>query len=183
MKFHFSCSSLLPAITVLEDELEKYDISFRRHDDGFLEINQHIPLENRSRIENSLSRYSIRIIEDEKECLVQRIKNILFEIVYAQKQPQTTLSSYLSDRLGYSYGFLSGIFAAHTFCSIEQYAIMIKTERAKRLIIEDEISFKEISEKLAYSSLGHFSKQFKKCTGITLSEFRKIIIKRKNGNN
>lgn len=183
MKFHFSCSSLLPAITVLEDELEKFNISFRRHDDGYLEINQDIPEKNRFQIQDSLNRYSIRIIEDERECLVQRIKNILFEIVYAGKQPQTTLSAYLSDRLGFSYGFLSGIFAAHTFCSIEQYVIMIKTERAKRLIIEDEISLKEISDVLAYSSLGHFSKQFKKCTGITLSEFRKIIIRRKNGDN
>lgn len=183
MKFHFSCSSLLPAMTVLEDELRKFDISYRRHDDGFLEIPSRIPSETRPEIDRSLSKYSIRIIEDERECLVQRIKNIIFEMVYAKKQPHITLSNYLAEKLNCSYGFLSSVFAAHTFCSIEQFTILTRTERAKRLIIEDEISLKEISEELAYSSLGHFSKQFKKTTGITLSEFRKIIIRRKNGDN
>ncbi len=135
------------------------------------------------RLETSMSRYSIEILNDDKSKLVQRIKNLLNGLVYDNKPQVKTLSCYLTEELGYSYGYISGIFAQYTFSSIERYIIMMKIERAKRMIIEDEYSLKEISTMLCYSSVGHFSKQFKKTTGITISAFKKIIIHRKNSSN
>jgi len=183
MKFHFSCNSLKPALTVLQDELARLDVSSHKHADGYVEIPSGLGAEKRSKIESSISRYGLGIIDDDRECLVQHIKNILFDIVYGRNHPKATLSNYLSEKLGYSYGFLSALFAKTTFCSIEQYFILIRIERAKQLMIQDELTLKQVCDALAYSSFGHFSKQFRKCTGITLSEFKKIIIRRKNGNN
>lgn len=180
MKFNISCHSLLPPMRVVKDQLERLAIGYRELADGQLEIVGSIPDENRSVLDLALSRYGIQILEDEKRGLVQRIKNILLEQVYSDTNNLQTLSSYLTDRLGFSYGYISGVFVADTFSSIEKYLIMLKTERAKRMIIEDELTLKDISDRLGYSSVGHFSKQFKKTTGITISAFRKIISRRKN---
>ncbi|NUY82173.1 helix-turn-helix transcriptional regulator [Flavobacterium sp. MAH-1] len=182
MKFNISCNSILAPMRILQDQLDKLDINYLKHEEGYVEIAGNLPSDMRPQLDDKLSRYSVAIIEDEKECLVQRVKNILFEVVNTNKHQVQTLSCYLTDRLGFSYGYISGLFASHTFCSIEQYTIMLRVERAKRMIIEDELSLKQISDALSYSSLGHFSKQFKKSTGITLSDFRKIILRRKNGN-
>ncbi|RZJ65145.1 MAG: AraC family transcriptional regulator [Flavobacterium sp.] len=182
MKFSISCHSLLPPITIVKDNLERLDIGYRELSDGQIEILGQIPDDNRSSLEVSLSRYGIEIIDDEKRILVQRIKNILLDQVYGDKPTLQTLSNFLIEKLGFSYGYISGIFVSETFSSIEKYVIMLKTERAKRMIIEDELTLKDISERLGYSSVGHFSKQFKKTTGITISAFRKIITRRKNAN-
>ena len=50
-----------------------------------------------------------------------------------------------------------------------------KIERIKELITYDELSVKEIADQLGYSSLQALSSQFKKETGITPSDFKKII--------
>lgn len=175
MKFNVSYNSSLPPIVILKDHLDKFSITYRYTEGGEIEIGDDIPEDSLSQLEVSLSRYSIELLKDDKSRLVQRIKNLLVELVYDSRQQQKTLSHYLTEKLGFSYGYISGVFATHTFSSIEKYIILLKTERAKRLIIEDQFSLKEISSMLSYSSVGHFSKQFKKTTGITISAFKKIV--------
>lgn len=181
MKFSISCHSLLPPLTIVMDNLQRLDIGYKQLEDGLIEVAGEISENTKSMLEVSLSRYGIEILQDDKSCLVQRIKNLLLERVYSQKPPMQNLSCYLTEKLGFSYGYISGVFAGSTFASIEKYVIMLKTERAKRMIIEDEYTLKEISGRLGYSSVGHFSKQFKKTTGLTISDFRKIINRRKHG--
>jgi AraC-like DNA-binding protein len=49
-----------------------------------------------------------------------------------------------------------------------------KIERAKELLIYNELSLKEISWDLGYSSVQHLSTQFKKITGLSPSQFKKL---------
>jgi AraC-like DNA-binding protein len=44
----------------------------------------------------------------------------------------------------------------------------------KELLVYDELSLSEIAYKLGYSSVAHLSNQFKKVTGFTPSEFKKL---------
>ena len=78
-----------------------------------------------------------------------------------------------------SYGYISNLFSEYTFSSIENYFIIQKIERAKKLIIEEDLTLTEISYKLNYSSVAHLSGQFKKTTGLTPSMFKRIIEKRR----
>ena len=111
---------------------------------------------------------------------VQKIKDAIVEMVYEKdKLPVTTTSIYLADKLNLSYGYLSNIFSEYTYTSIENYIIIQKIERAKKLIIDEEFNLTEISYKLNYSSLAHLSSQFKKITGLTPSVFKRIVNKRK----
>ena len=57
--------------------------------------------------------------------------------------------------------------------TIETYIIRQKAERVKRLIRENELSLKEIAERLHYASLQHLSSQFRKITGLTITQFKK----------
>jgi AraC-like DNA-binding protein len=56
---------------------------------------------------------------------------------------------------------------------------MHKIEKAKELIFYNQISLSDITFTLNYSSLAHFSAQFKKVTGLTPSLFKKIKMQRK----
>lgn len=58
--------------------------------------------------------------------------------------------------------------------SIEKYYINLKVEKAKELIMYDELSLSEIADLLNYSSVAHLSNQFKKITGFTPTHFKQI---------
>jgi AraC-like DNA-binding protein len=58
--------------------------------------------------------------------------------------------------------------------TIEQFYILQKIEYVKELLAYDELSLKEIADKLQYSSVQHLSNQFKKVTGLTPSHFKTI---------
>ena len=72
------------------------------------------------------------------------------------------------------YSALSHIFSASVGLTIEKYAILQKIEKVKELLSYDELTVSEIAFKLGYSSVAHLSSQFKKETGITPGQFKKL---------
>lgn len=174
MKFNITCTPSLTSSIIVRNQLDKHQINYDISDAGEFTLKGEMPADFYSTLQSSLKKYSIELLQDEKSQLVQRIKNLLSELAYSDK-PSLTLSVYLAQKLGYSYGYISYIFTNSTLTSIENYLIMLRIERAKRLIIEDVVTLKEISSLLHYSSIGHFSRQFKKTTGLTISVFKKIV--------
>jgi AraC family transcriptional regulator len=67
-----------------------------------------------------------------------------------------------------------------TGVTIEQFFILQKIERAKELIVYDEMSLTQIAYELGYSSVAHLSNQFKKITGLTPSYFKGLKQKQRN---
>ena len=56
-----------------------------------------------------------------------------------------------------------------------QYFSALKIDEAKKLISYNRYTFTEIAYRLGYSSLHYFSRQFKKSTEMTLSEYARSI--------
>jgi AraC family transcriptional regulator len=82
------------------------------------------------------------------------------------------LSAYLSETLRQSYFQLSRRFTKTTGITIEKYFICLRMEKAKELLMNDELSIAEIAWQLGYSTPQIFSTQFKKETGKTPGEYR-----------
>lgn len=60
-------------------------------------------------------------------------------------------------------------------CGVMEYFSGMKIEAAKQLIRSGRFNFTEISDRLGYSSIHYFSRQFKKLTGMTPSEYEASI--------
>lgn len=71
--------------------------------------------------------------------------------------------------------YLSTILSEVGNTTIEKYIILRKINKAKGLIIFDELNFAEISYELGYSSPAHFSNQFKTITGYSPLQFKKMV--------
>jgi AraC-like DNA-binding protein len=80
--------------------------------------------------------------------------------------------------LNYDYTYLSNVFSEVKGITIQQFIIIHKIERAKELLLYDELNLSEISYKLHYSSVAHLSNQFKKITGLTPTYYKKLKNKR-----
>ncbi|MEF3305744.1 AraC family transcriptional regulator [Paenibacillus sp. GYB003] len=70
---------------------------------------------------------------------------------------------------------LRTVFREYTGCGITEYIGRLRIERAKQHIREDSCNVTEIAEKLGYSSIHYFSRQFKKATGMAPSEYLKTM--------
>jgi len=180
MRLYFNSDGIVASRVILQEQLERFNIKYKLLDFGEIEIKEVISKELLAELQAALNRYGITLIDNQKNQLIQKIKDAIVEMVYEKdKLPVTTTSIYLADKLNLSYGYLSNIFSEYTYTSIENYIIIQKIERAKKLIIDEEFNLTEISYKLNYSSLAHLSSQFKKITGLTPSVFKRIVNKRK----
>ncbi len=98
-------------------------------------------------------------------------------IALVQQQPepdQVNLSDYLSDSLHHDYTHLSNLFSTVEGVTIEHYFINQKIEKTRELLVYDELTLTEIADRLGYSSVAHLSRQFKKVTGMTPSQFKQL---------
>lgn len=165
---------------VLEEQLEKEQLAYSLVSFGEIELMESLSGDQLKRLNEKLNNYGIEILESPKSILVQKIKDAIIEMVYMdEKLPTFKVSDYLTEKLKYSYGYLFNLFQEVTYTSIVNFIILQKTERAKQLMITNEFTITEIAWKLNYSSVAHFSNQFKNETGITPTTFQRIINKRR----
>ena len=70
---------------------------------------------------------------------------------------------------------LQKIFKERCNLGIIEYFSLMKVNAAKEMIRTNRMNFTQISEQLGYSSIHYFSRQFKKATGMTPSEYASSI--------
>lgn len=164
---------------MLEEHLQTYKVKYRFINFGEIELLETLPKEQFDGLVKQLGEYGIEIIENQKTALVQKIKDAIVELVRSEEPLNLKLSVYLAEKLQLSYGHLSNVFSEVTYTSIENFVMIQKIEYAKHLIINEKMNLTEISYQLNYSSVAHLSTQFKNITGITPSQFQRIISKRR----
>jgi len=131
--------------------------------------------------EMSIERQEPELMDDKKSILIEKIKNVIEELIYySQAQLKTNFSDHLSKKLQYDYTYLANIFSEVEGMTIRHFIISHKIELVKELIVQNELNLTEIALKLHYSSVAHLSNQFKKATGFTPSTFKQLNIKRQN---
>jgi AraC-like DNA-binding protein len=181
MKIHISFEMSTVGKIILQEQLEKVQLEYSLTNTGEFDLKEPVPEDKLNELTLGLSKYGIEILENKKNILVQKIKDLIIEMVYMEDNlPSTSsISSHLTDKLNYAYGHIAHLFSSATFTSIENFIKLQKTERAKHLIINSDLTCSEIAWKLNYSSVAHFSSQFKNVTGLTPTAFQRIINKRR----
>ncbi len=165
---------------ILKEHLDKVGISYESVTLGEIITDDRISTDQIHALNENLKTYGIEIVDDQKSDLIQKIKDVIIELVYMDEDmPQVKTSAYIADKLNYSYSYIAALFSEVTYTSIENYIILQKIERAKQLILANDLTLTEIAYRLNYSSVAHLSVQFKKTTGLTPSFFQSIIKKRR----
>ena len=161
------------------DELKKVGLQHTAVDLGMVETLQDLSEEQRSLLKENLLKSGLELLDDKKSILIERIKNLIVEMIhYSDQLPTLNYSEYISNKLQYDYTYLSNIFSEVKGTTIQQFIIIHKIERVKELLLYDELNLTEIAYKLHYSSVAHLSNQFKKVTGLSPSFFKKLKQKR-----
>jgi AraC family transcriptional regulator len=132
--------------------------------------------EEQAKLEGMLNDLGFERIDDKRSRLIEKIKKFVINTVHDKEGMDRKLnwSSVLSDEMHYEYNYLSNLFSSVEGITLEQYIIRQKIERVKELLSYDQLTLSEIAHLLDYSSVQHLSNQFKKVTGFTPSEFKKL---------
>jgi len=164
----------------VKEELKKLGLHFIVVDLGEVEIMETLSLEQRDGLKAGLLNSGLELMDDKKAVLIEKIKNVITEMIhYSDEVPKINYSDFISEKLDYDYTYLSNLFSEIKGITIQQFIIVNKIERAKELLLYDELNLTEISYKLNYSSVAHLSNQFKKVTGLSPTHFKQLKDKRR----
>ena len=133
-----------------------------------------IDAEALEQFQKKITPLGFELINDKKSRLIEKIKKYVISLVQEPTIEKVKLSDYLSDRLHHDYTHLSNLFSTVEGVTIEHYFINQKIEKTRELLVYDELSLTEIADRLGYSSVAHLSRQFKKVTGMTPSQFKQL---------
>ncbi|WP_153797141.1 helix-turn-helix domain-containing protein [Foetidibacter luteolus] len=163
-------------IKVVGQVLQELLIPFERVELGKAVLQQPLTAQQQQQLEKRLKQEGFDIVEDAKAATVERIKNLVIDLVYNKdlEEQNENLSVYLSRQLHKDYSTLSQLFSTLENTTIEQFFILQKIERVKEMLVYDGLSLSEIAWKMGYSSVAHLSNQFKKITGFTPGSFKKV---------
>ena len=180
MKIHIKNMVSKRCKMIVKSELEELGLHFIIKELGEVDIMENITPEMRNLLNINLEKSGLGLLEDKKGVMIEKIKNIIMELVYySESVPKTNLSDYISEKLNYDYTYLANLFSENQGTTIEHFYLNHKIERVKELLVYDEMSLTEIAYKLHYSSVAHLSNQFKKISGLTPSNYKSLKIKRR----
>lgn len=100
------------------------------------------------------------------------------------RRAQQYISDHVRERLSVPYvakmvdvspSYMTALFHKNLQISPGEYIRRIKIQESKQLIREGNMNFTEIAEALHYSTVHHFSRQFKDKFGITPTEYAKSV--------
>jgi len=166
---------------VVKEELTNLGIHFTSVELGEAEVVENISAEQHEQIKTALMRSGLELMDDKKSILIQKIKNVIIELVHYSEEPlKINFSEFLSQKLNYDYTYLANLFSEVQGTTIEKFLIAHKIERVKELLVYNELNLTEIAYRMHYSGVAHLSAQFKKVTGLTPSHFKQLKNKRRS---
>jgi len=119
--------------------------------------------------DNDVSQYSLS-----KSNSINSTLEYILSFMNSQIGQRLTLDD-LCVHSGMSKASVSALFASHLGKGPIEYFIDLKTELAKKYLREDNYNITQIAYMLGYSTVHYFSRQFKKVTGMTPSQYSNSV--------
>ena len=164
---------------VVKDTLSDLDINVIHIKLGEVETKEELTDATLKKFDKTINKVGLQVVENKGAILIEQIKNCCIEYVNSEKDIKVNASEYLSDKIKKDYNYISTLFSEIELTTINNFITNYKMEKAKEMIVFDDLSFTEIAHKLNYNNLSAFSAAFKKVTGFNPTHFKKLKEKRR----
>jgi len=162
-------------IMVVKQELEALGLQPLHVTMGEAELKKQPTAKQMQQLNSRLLQLGFEILDDQKQKQIEKIKSLLIKKVQSgQVEEHFSITAFLGNALHKDYSYISRLFSEVEGTTVEQYFILQKIEKVKELLVYGEENLSEISYRLGYSSVAHLSAQFRKITGFTPSQFKKL---------
>jgi AraC family transcriptional regulator len=153
--------------------LTEKGIAYKKVELGEVETEELLSEEKKNQLSEELQDKGFVLSLDRETEVTEKVRVTLLEYLkhLEESNKPKKLSVFISDKLHYNYAYLSKLFSDTSGQTIESHLIKLKIERVKELLGYRSYTLSEIAWKLKYSSVQYLSNQFKKVTGITVTEY------------
>jgi len=180
MKLYIRYMVSLRCKIIVKEELAKLKHQIVDADLGVVEIRDEISQVQRELLTKNLLRFGMELLDDTRSSLIKKIENETIDLIYrTDSSVPVDFVDALTNKLGYQPELMSSIFAEVKGISLKQFIIIQKIERAKELLLYDEMTTADISALLSFHRRQDLVYQFKKITGLTPSFFKVLKQKRR----
>ena len=147
---------------------------YNKENDLYNSLNELISIDDMKNFLMGIIKEMIQTIEEldskQNNFLVNKGLRYIKEGVYEDVSLVT-----IAERLQIHPNYLSKIFKQVTEESFTEHVIRYKMNEAKKLLKTTNAKVYEISDKLGYKDVAHFTKLFKKHFGISPTEYRQLL--------
>lgn len=81
----------------------------------------------------------------------------------------------IAEKVHVSHTYICFLFKKYMNCTLSEYLINVRIDKAKDLLKTTDLKAYEVSDKVGYANPQYFSILFKKCTGHSPMEFKKMM--------
>lgn len=113
-------------------------------------------------------------LDDKHSRIIAKVKELVEEHLSGPEHHNHNFSEMVTEALNMDYDAVSTLFTTTEGVTLERYLIGRRIEKAKELLQQTHLSLTDIAFQLGYSSIHHFSSQFKNITGLTPSGYREM---------
>lgn len=127
-------------------------------------------------LEEKLKPLGFSLLQSKKSQLTLAIRELVAETYsgHFDFMPGFRFSRFATEQLGRGYESISDSFSQETGESLEKYIIRYRINKAKEMMVYEGQTVSGVAFALGFSSVAHFSRQFKQHTGLTPSYFTEI---------
>ena len=171
---HMVCSK---CILVVREQLVELGLVPLRVELGEVELRNDASTIDWLKLRQCLEAEGFEILDQlsPQQRLVAQIKEIIAHLLATEPAALRSghFSRQLSEQLQRRFAYLSDMFSATEGLSLEHFIIRQRVEVAQCLLREGTLPVGRVARKLGYSNLGHLSRQFKRETGTSPTEYRR----------
>ena len=168
-------------ILVVRQELEKLGLHPLQVTMGEADLPEAPGGQQLSALTGRLQELGFELLDDKKQQQIEAVKNLIIQKVQqGDIEEHFSISQFLAAAVNRDYASITRLFSEVEGITIERFFILQKIEKVKEWLVYGEWTLSEIAWKLGYSSVAHLSAQFKKNTGLTPSDFKKMGGRRKS---
>jgi YesN/AraC family two-component response regulator len=159
----------------LREELGKTGLKYSISPHGAIEFLEEVRQDQLDELKKNLLKSGLVLLDENDSKLIDRIINTVIEVIhYSDELPNLSFEDIIGKRLGSESDEILKIFSDVKGISIIQFIVLQKIERVKELLLYDDLSLAEISEKLRYKNEQYLIAQFKKYTGLSPTYFKEL---------
>jgi AraC-like DNA-binding protein len=159
----------------VQSELVKLGLTYRITAHGAIEFLEEITNVQFNELKTSLSKTGLFLLDEKESMLIDRIISTIVDVIHhTDKLPRLNFEDIITQQKVLLSESVLKVFSDVTGMSVLQFIVIQKIERAKDLLIYEDLSLSEIADSLNYKNQDYLVAQFKKITGLAPSYFEQL---------
>ncbi|PKD43731.1 helix-turn-helix domain-containing protein [Rhodohalobacter barkolensis] len=163
--------------SILDDIGFNYEITFH----GAIHFLEEYTDAQYDELKKSLSETGMILLTEKESTLIDRIIHTIVEVIHhSETLPKLSFHDLVNKHVISGEDSVFKIFSDVNGMSVIQFIVIQKIERAKELMLYEDMPIDDIAEVLNYKNKHYLIAQFKKTTGLTPRYFMRLKKERQN---